>query len=242
LKGIGYLTASVRPSSGLTLVTGRLQDNRNIALARPVSNEGGRFLLPLFFHELQETVESQRASFPSVPLVDWGSRYFSFDVFRFRLVAALELAPKPSLPQPYNVPGSYLIWYREGKTAGPVLSQIASYLPVVAAAWTPPKAGQTISPFSSSGTAQLLNGGSLAGSFRVSKSNVSGVFTSPNSAPPQLRFNPVDGTFQGSFVDTSLPARPRRIFQGVLLQKEGINKGVGFLLTEGASVPVVIAP
>jgi hypothetical protein len=135
-----------------------------------------------------------------------------------------------------------LIWYREKKTAGAVLSQIASFLPVVTAAWTPPGAGQTLSPFSSSGTAQLLNGGSLVGSFRVSKSNVGVVFTLPNAAAQQLRFNPVDGTFQGSFVDTSLPARPRRIFQGVLLQKEGINKGVGFLLNEGASVPVVLAP
>jgi peptidyl-prolyl cis-trans isomerase B (cyclophilin B) len=242
LKGIGYLAASVRPSTGLALVTGRLQDNRSITLARPVSNEGGRFLLPLFFHELQENVESQRASFPSVSLADWSSRYFGFDVFRFRLVAALELAPKPSLPQPSNVSGSYLIWYREKKTAGPVLSQIASFLPVVTAAWTPPSAGQTLSPFSSSGTAQLLNGGSLVGSFRVAKSNASAVFTVPNASAQQMRFNPVDGTFQGSFVDASLPARPRRIFQGVLLQKEGINKGVGFLLTEGASVPVVLAP
>jgi hypothetical protein len=242
LKGIGYLTANVRPSTGLTLVTGRLQDNRGITLARPVSNEGGRFLLPVFFHELQENVESQRASFPSVSLADWSSRYFSFDVFRFRLVAALELAPKPSLPQPSNVSGSYLIWYREKKTAGSVLSQIASFLPVVTAAWTPPSAGQTLAPFSNSSTAQLLTGGSLVGSFRVAKSNASAVFAIPNSSAQQLRFNPADGTFQGSFVETPLPARPRRIFYGVLLQKDGINKGVGFLLTEGASMPVVLTP
>jgi hypothetical protein len=103
-------------------------------------------------------------------------------------------------------------------------------------------AGQILAPFSNSSTSQLLNGGSLAGSFRVAKSNASAVFLSPGSPATQLRFNPVDGTFQGSLVDTALPGRPRRIFQGVLLQKEGINKGVGFLLTEGASVPVVLSP
>jgi peptidyl-prolyl cis-trans isomerase B (cyclophilin B) len=242
MKGIGYLAANVRPLTGLALVTGRLQDNRSFTLARPVSNEGGRFLLPLFFHELQDSRESQRALFPSYPLADWSFKYFRFSEFRFRLVAALELPPKPSLPQPANVSGSYVIWYREKKTAGPVLSEIASYLPVVAAAWTPPRAGQTLSPFASSSTAQLLSGGSLAGGFRVAKSNVSAVFTLPNSAAPQLRFNPVDGTFQGGFVDTSLSAKPRRTFQGVLLQKNGINKGVGFLLTEGASLPVVLSP
>jgi hypothetical protein len=191
---------------------------------------------------LQDSRESQRALFPSYPLADWSFKYFRFSEFRFRLVAALELPPKPSLPQPANVSGSYVIWYREKKTAGPVLSEIASYLPVVAAAWTPPRAGQTLSPFASSSTAQLLSGGSLAGGFRVAKSNVSAVFTLPNSAAPQLRFNPVDGTFQGGFVDTSLSAKPRRTFQGVLLQKNGINKGVGFLLTEGASLPVVLSP
>jgi hypothetical protein len=81
----------------------------------------------------------------------------------------------------------------------------------------------------------------LAGKFQIAKTGATGVFDAASSAP-QLRFNPLDGTFQGSFVDTSLAARPRRNFQGVLLQKEGINKGVGFLLTESASVPVVLAP
>jgi peptidyl-prolyl cis-trans isomerase B (cyclophilin B) len=241
LRGVGYLTANVRPSTGLALVTGRLQDNSSFTVARPVSNEGGRYLLPLFVHELQAAVESRRASFPSVALSDWGPEAFSFNVFRFRLVAALELPPKPSLPQPVNNPGSYLIWYREAKTVGPVRSQLATFLPAVVTAWTPPASGQALSPFAAGAKAQLLADAAPTGKFQITKTNTAGVFEASSSAP-QLRVNPVDGTFQGSFVDTSLAARPRRTFQGVLLQKEGINKGVGFLLTEKASVPVVLAP
>jgi len=241
LKGMGYLTVNVRPSTGLALVTGRLQDNSSFTVARPVSNEGGRYLLPLFVHELQADVESKRSLFPSISLADWSLAYFNFAVFRLRLVAALELPSKPSLPQPSNVSGSYLIWYREAKTAGPVLSQIATFLPAVITAWTPPALGQTLPPFAAGARAQLSADAALAGKFQIAKTNAAGVFDASTSAP-QLRFNPVDGTFQGSFVDTSLAARPRRTFQGVLLQKEGINKGVGFLLTESASVPVVLAP
>ena len=241
LRGVGFLAANVRASTGLALVTGRLQDGAGLTLARPVSNEGGRFLLPLFFHELQPGVESQRSKFAEISLADWSSTYFNFGIFRLRLVAALELPPKPSLAQPANVPGNYLIWYREAKTAGPVLNQIAAFLPVVTAAWTPPALGQTLPPFAAGVQAQFSVEGALLGKFQLAKSNAAGVFESA-TVIPQLRFNPFDGTFQGSYVDTSLAARPRRTFQGVLLQKEGINKGVGFLLTEGASVPVVLAP
>jgi peptidyl-prolyl cis-trans isomerase B (cyclophilin B) len=241
LRGVGYLAANVRPSTGLALVTGRLPDATSFTLSRPVSNEGGRFLLPLFFHELQPGVESQRSIFAGISLAEWSSNYFNFGVFRLRLVAALELPPRPSLPQPANVSGSSLIWYREGKAAGPVLSQIATFLPVVTAAWTPPALAQTLPPFAAGVKAQFSVEGALLGKFQLAKSNAAGVFE-PATSVPQLRFNPVDGTFQGSFFDTSLVARPRRTFQGVLLQKEGINKGVGFLLTEGASVPVVLAP
>ena len=242
LRGLGYLTINVRPSTGLALVTGRLPDATRFTLSRPVSNEGGRYSLPLFFHELQADEESRRAEFPTHPLADWSSSTrFNFGIFRLRLVAALELPPRPTLPQPANVSGSYLIWYREAKTAGPVLSQIAAFLPVVTAAWTPPALGQTLPPFAAGAKAQFSVEGALLGKFQLAKSNAAGVFEAA-TVIPQLRFNPFDGTFQGSYVDTSLAARPRRTFQGVLLQKEGINKGVGFLLTEGASVPVVLAP
>lgn len=241
LRGIGYLTANVRALTGLALVNGRLQDGASFTLARPVSNEGGRFLLPLFFHELQAVAESQRDVFPDISLADWSSTYFNFGVFRFRLVAALELPPKPSLPQPANVSGNYLICYRDAKTAGSVLSRIATYLPVGIAAWTPPVPGQRLSPFALGVKAQLSVETAQVGKFQVARTNAAGLFDAGSSVP-QLRFNPVDGTFQGSYFDTSLAAKPRRTFQGVLLQKEGVNKGVGFTLTESASVPVVLAP
>jgi peptidyl-prolyl cis-trans isomerase B (cyclophilin B) len=236
LKGVGYIAANVRTSTGLALVTGRLQDGASFTLARPVSNEGGRFLLSLFFHELKAG-----ALFPDTSLADWSSTLFNFGIIRLRLVAALELPPKPSLPQPSNVSGNYLIWYRDAKTAGPVLSRIATYLPVGVAAWTPPVPGQRLPPFALGVKAQLSVEAALVGKFQVARTNAAGVFDAAPSVP-QLRFNPVDGTFQGSYVDSSLAAKPRRTFQGVLLQKEGVNKGVGFTLTERASVPVVLAP
>ncbi len=241
MKGFGFLTVNVRPSSGLALVTGRLQDNTLISLARPVSNEGGRLALPLFFHDLQPSVESQRPVFSSVPLSLWSTDYFNFGVFRLRLVAALELPPKPALPQPSNASGNYSIWYREPKSTGAVKSQIVTYLPVVVAAWTPPLPRQNLAPFSSQTKGQMSADGAEIGSFQIARTNAAGVFD-PTGMRPQLRFNPVDGSFQGSFWDTTVESNPRRTFQGVLLQKAGINKGVGFSLTEGASVPVVLVP
>jgi peptidyl-prolyl cis-trans isomerase B (cyclophilin B) len=244
LVGSGFLTVHIRAKTGQAIVAGKLPDNTSFTFSRSVSNEGGRFTLPIYVHELQRDFETRRPEFPSFKLSDWYSlsKYFNFPFFKNRFVGALELPPKPTLPLPKNIPGNWLIWVRQGKAGGPAPNQITAYVVPNVASWTPPSAGQMLSPFSSSGTAQLLNGGSLVGSFRVAKSNASAVFTVPNASAQQMRFNPVDGTFQGSFVDASLPARPRRIFQGVLLQKEGINKGVGFLLTEGASVPVVLAP
>ena len=241
LRGLGYLTVNVRPLTGLALVTGRLQDNTSLTLSRPVSNEGERLVLPLFFHEPQPNRESERPAFASVPLADWSSNLFGFGFFRYRLVAALELPPKPGLPQPANVTGSYLIWYRDARTTGPVRSPIATFLPLVTTAWTPPAPGMTLAPFTADAKAQLSVDSSLVGRFQIAKNNMSGVFDSA-SYSPRLVFKTADGTFQGSFVDTSLPAKPRRFFQGVLLQKDGINRGVGFQMTDKGSVPVFLIP
>jgi hypothetical protein len=241
MKGSGYLAFGVRPLTGLAVVTGRLPDNTSVSFSRPVANEGGRYLLPLYFHELQTEMERQRALFPSVNLAGWSSWLFSFNHFRFRLVGALELPPKPGLPQPANVSGSSLIWYREAKKTGSVRSQIANYLPVVTAAWTPPARGQILSPFAGAAKAQFEANSVGVGKFLVSKTNTAGIFD-PAASAPQLRFSTTDGTFQGSFIDTALPSKPRRTVQGVLLQKEGINKGVGFYMTDGGSFPVVVTP
>jgi hypothetical protein len=241
MKGSGYLAFGVRPLTGLAVVTGRLPDNTSVSFSRPIANEGGRYLLPLYFHELQTEVERQRALFPSVNLAGWSSWLFSFNHFRFRLVGALELPPKPGLPQPANVSGSSLIWYREAKKTGSVRSQIANYLPVVTAAWTPPARGQILAPFAGAAKAQFEANSVGVGKFLVSKANTAGIFD-PAASAPQLRFSTAEGTFQGSFVDTALPSKPRRTVQGVLLQKEGINKGVGFYMTDGGSFPVVVTP
>jgi peptidyl-prolyl cis-trans isomerase B (cyclophilin B) len=241
LKGSGYLAFGIRPLTGLAVVTGRLPDNTSMTFSRPVSNEGGRYVLPLYFHEMQPEIEKQRALFPSVSLAGWSSGLFSFNHFRFRMVGALELPPKPGLPQPANVSGSSLIWYREAKRTGPVRSQIATYLPVATAAWTPPARGQTLSPFAAAAKAQFLANSVGVGKFLISKTNMAGIFDSAATAP-QLRFSTTDGTFQGSFIDTALPSKPRRTVQGVLLQKEGISKGVGFYMTDTGSLPVLVTP
>ena len=241
MQGSGYLAFGIRPLTGLAVVTGRLPDNTTMTFSRPVSNEGGRYVLPLYFHEMQPDIEKQRALFPSVSLVGWSSGLFSFNHFRFRMVGALELSPKPGLPQPANVSGSFLIWYREAKRTGPVRSQIATYLPVATAAWTPPARGQALPPFAAATKAQFLANSVGVGKFLISKTNTAGVFDSAATAP-QLRFSATEGTFQGSFIDTALPSRPRRTVQGVLLQKEGINKGVGFYTTDTGSLPVLVTP
>jgi peptidyl-prolyl cis-trans isomerase B (cyclophilin B) len=241
LTAAGYVVANVRPQTGLVLLSGRLQDNSAFSLARPVSNEGGRLSVAAYYHDLQAATESKRSTFSSVPLSDWSGGGFTFGIFRFRLVAALELPPKLSLPQPSNVSGSYLIWYREPKSSGPLANQIVAGFPVTTAVWTPPKAGQPMSPFTSDGSPALVSAGSTVGSFRVARSNAAGVFE-PAASAPQLRFNPMDGTFQGSFFDNSSGSRIRRTFQGVLLQKEGSNKGSGFSLSGSASVPVSLEP
>ena len=200
--------------------------------------------LPVYMHDLQRDFETRRSEFPSFNLSDWYtlSKYFNFPYFKNHFVGVLELPPKPTLPVPKSTPGNWLIWVRQGKQNGPTPGQVAAYVVPQVASWSPPGVGQTLSPFTPSSPAQLLKSGTLIGAYRVAKSNASALFTSPGSFVPQLRFNPVDGTFQGSYVDTSLAAKPRRTFQGVLLQKEGVNKGVGFTLTESSSVPVVLAP
>jgi hypothetical protein len=241
LQGSGYLAFGIRPLTGLAVVTGRLPDNTTMTFSRPVSNEGGRYVIPLYFHEMQPDMEKLRAYFPTVQLEDWSYKFFSFNHFRFRMVGALELSPKPGLPQPANVSGSSLIWYREAKRTGPVRSQIATYLPVATAAWTPPARGQALPPFAAATKAQFLANSVGVGKFLISKTNTAGVFDSAATAP-QLRFSATEGTFQGSFIDTALPSKPRRTVQGVLLQKEGINKGVGFYMTDTGSLPVVVTP
>jgi hypothetical protein len=93
-----------------------------------------------------------------------------------------------------------------------------------------------------SGAKGLLSVGTMEiGRFQMTRSHGTAVFDSGVSSP-LIRFNPVDGSFQGSFWDTSSGGVRRRSFQGVLLQKEGINRGVGFSITEDASVPVVLSP
>ena len=243
LAGSGFLTANVRLGTGLALVSGKLPDSTSFTFSRPVSNEGGRMTLPIYIHELQSDFEARRPEFPTFNLSDWYSisKYFNFPYFRNHFTGVLELPPKPTLPLPENTSGNWLIWVRSGKQSGPASAQIVSYIVPQVSPWTPPALRATLAPFASGVKAQLSVDASLVGRFQIAKTNAAGVFDASTSAP-QLRFNPFDGTFQGSYVDTSLAARPRRTFQGVLLQKEGINKGVGFLLTEGASVPVVLAP
>lgn len=241
MRSPGCFLINVRPLNGLALILGRLQDNTVVSAARHVANEGGRGCVPLLLHELQPNVESLRPEARKVPLADWSDKYFSFLEFRMRLVANFELPRRPNLPQPSTVADSYVIWYREPVASGAVTDAIATFMPVFVAAWTSPSAGQTLAPFSPLSKGQLTFDSTTVGSFRVAGTNTAAVFDPANSLP-HLRFNPVDGSFKGSFWDNSGEEPRRRTFQGVLLQKAGINRGVGFSITEKASVPVVLIP
>ena len=241
MRGMGFFSINIRPSIESALILGRLQDNTVISAARPVANEGGRFSVPLLLHELQPNADALRPDSRKIPLADWSTKYFAFSEFRLRLVANFDLPPRPSLPQPASVSDSYVIWYREPSASGPVGGGIQTFRPVVVAAWIPPGTGQILAPFSSGSKASLIFDSATVGKFQLARSNGSAVFDVANFFP-QLRFNPSDGSFNGSFWDATGGEVRRRTFQGVLLQKDGINKGVGFSMTQDASVPVVLSP
>ena len=242
LSGSGYITVHVRNASGIAFVSGRLPDNTPIAFSRTVSNEGGRLSIPIYIHDLQPEKELQRAEFNRFQLADWyAGALFSFDVFRTRLVGSIELPPKPTAVAPKNETGNWLIWIRPAKNGGVPKNPVAAYLVPTASTWTAPSAGATMKPFVSGAKGLLSVGTMEIGRFQMTRSHGTAVFDSGVSSP-LIRFNPVDGSFQGSFWDTSSGGVRRRSFQGVLLQKEGINRGVGFSITEDASVPVVLSP
>jgi peptidyl-prolyl cis-trans isomerase B (cyclophilin B) len=243
LSGSGYLLVNVRNASGIAFVLGRLPDNTPVTFSRPVSNEGGRLSLPIYFHELQPEAELQRADFNRVNLSDWYAldKYFHLGVFRNRFVGVLELPPNPKSTIPKNENGNWLLWIRPESNGGVPRNRVASYLVPTVAPWTPPAAGVTLPPFVS-GVKGLLSVGTMGvGRFQLVRSNTAAVFDSGAFAP-QIRFNPADGSFSGSFWSASSGDARRRTFQGALLQKDGINKGVGFSMTQDASVPVVLSP
>jgi len=100
-----------------------------------------------------------------------------------------------------------------------------------------------MNPFTASVSAKISIEGSSDASFQLSKTNTTATFATP-SAGTLLKFNPFDGTFDGSFVDKSSTGNPRRTMQGVLIQGVGAQKGsgAGFALTGSASIPISIAP
>jgi peptidyl-prolyl cis-trans isomerase B (cyclophilin B) len=243
MAGSGYLTANIRKPSGVAWVQGRLPDNTPFAFSRPVSSEGGRLSLPVYIHDLRPEVEPLRSEFNKVNLSDMyaPNGYFHFNIFRNRFVGVLELPPSPAFGTPKNESGNWLVWIRPGRTVGIPKNQVASYLVPTVSLWTAPVAGAPLSPFAF-GSKGLLSVGTVGvGRFQLARTNAAALFEA-GAFFPQIRFNPAEGSFQGSFLEASPHSTMRRTFQGVLVEKDGVRRGVGFSLTEGASLPVFLTP
>jgi len=236
LRGSAFLSLGVSPATGLCTVYGRLPDNRTHSFSHPVSNEGGRLSLSLHFHDLIPLTPAQLTQVAGLTLTDLPNVGYLF-----RLVGTMELPDKTgALPQGPTI-SSYFFWQRAAQTTGAVKSQINAFLLPTITPWTAPRSGVLMAPFTTGVSPKITLEGSAAAAFQVSKTNTTATFVTP-SAGTLLKFNPFDGTFDGSFLDSSSAGKPRRTMQGVLLQGAGTQNGAGFALTGAASIPVSIAP
>lgn len=238
LRGSAFLSLGVSPATGLCTVYGRLPDNRTHSFSQPVSNEGGRLSLSLLFHELIPLTATQLPQLLALSLTDLANFGYIF-----RLTGVMEIPNKDGFLPVGPTISSYFFWQRASQTTGAVKSQISAFLLPTIAPWTAPRVGTTMNPFTGGVSAKISIEGSSDASFQVSKTNTTATFATP-SAGTLLKFNPFDGTFDGSFVDKSSTGNPRRTMQGVLIQGVDAQKGsgAGFALTGSASIPVSIAP
>jgi peptidyl-prolyl cis-trans isomerase B (cyclophilin B) len=240
MKGSGYLTVGLTPSTGLCVVSGKLADARALSFSEPVANEGGRISLSVCNHESSYAVTSLTSVDLSV---------LSRLPYVHRLAGVLELPRTNSMVSDgvmmtlsssgslasYTSVSNYLYWQQGPRTSGVIKNQIpgAFLLPTVTA-WRAPKSGTMLNPFSADKPAQLTINGGTVGNFTVSNTNTAALFSS-TSGSVLLKFDPAKGTFSGT--------HNTKAFQGVLLQPVGSKgRGVGFSLTDSASVPVAIAP
>ena len=238
LRGSAFLSLGVSPATGLCTVYGRLPDNRTHSFSQPVSNEGGRISLSLLFHQLIPLTAAQMTELVALNLNTLANVGYSF-----RLTGVMEIPDKDGiLPQGPTI-SSYFFWQRAAQTTGAVKSEISAFLLPTIAPWTAPKVGTAMKPFTAGVSSKISIEGSSDASFQVSKTNTTATFATP-SAGTLLKFNPFDGTFDGSFVDNSSTGKPRRTMQGILIQGVGAQKGsgAGFALTGSASIPVSSAP
>lgn len=252
LQGKGFLTLGITPSTGLCTVSGQLADNRAISFSQPISSEGGRMSISIYSHD---------TPFTAVSLSQLSLGSLAAKPYVFHLAGVLELPKTDSLVQdgrmyttspssgfvPYSEIASYLFWQQGSRPTGVIRNQISgAYLLPTTAGWKSPKTGTVLHPFNtvSAGTYSQISIGTLSsGSFQITKSNTATTFQNPSQGTI-LRLNPANGTFSGSFLDTTSSLKTRRTFQGVLIQEVGAWKGtgVGFSLTNSASLPVSITP
>lgn len=247
LKGNGFLTLGITASTGGCTGTGRLADNRSISFSDPVSNEGGRMSVSMCYHETPYAA----SAFTGVSLGTLASV-----AYVYRLSGVLELPKNDSVVAdgtmktlvsggtlvPYTSLSSYLFWQQGPRTTEVIKKQIdGAYLLPTVTAWRAPASGTTLNPFTTGKSVQFAVDALSAGTFQVSKTN-SVTFLKP-SVGTTLSFNSANGTFSGTYKTIS-GTNKTKSFQGVMLQSVGpfSGKGVGFSLTDSASVPVLITP
>lgn len=282
--GSAFLALNFFKASGLCIASGKLPDGRSLAFSKVPSNEGGRYVFPVFIFELPKTIEVLRSQFPSVNLEYWpvvGSPNGQLLVgqpgnqllfkMSFCLEGALEMRPAgdPADITPPTAPArkdtdtddvyfkspeysafqtayaaysnwvnnlSYLYWYRQAVSTNSVPETQSGFLYSTMAPWTPPVAGSTLPPFAAGAGAGHIQSDNLASTaFQISRTNTTTTFAS-NPAGVILRFNPLDGTFQGSYAADG----GRLNFYGINVKGSGYTKSWGFALKPGASVPVTL--
>ncbi len=264
IRGSAFLALNFLKTSGVCIASGKLPDGRALAFSKVPTNEGGRYMLPVFICELTKANEALRSIFPSVPLANWQGVYRNL-----WLTGGLEMRPSgdpadispPAAPtreatqtdaQYTSTPAfvayqtayaaysnwltnlSYLYWYRQAIPANSVPSEQNGLLISTMAPWTPPATGIVLAPFRTNAGAGRILGENLASTaFQVSRTNTTTTFGA-NPSGVILRFNPLDGTFQGSYAADG----GRLSFYGVNVTGSGYTKSSGFAIKAGASIPV----
>lgn len=279
IRGSAFLALNFLKTSGMCIGTGKLPDGRAIAVSKVPTNEGGRYVLPVFLFELPKNIEAYRSQFPTImPLAYWqyvghpqgplllGQMPFKMS---FCLKGALEIRPSGDpadiaapIPPPRGATqsdeqytgtsefaayqtayASYsnwitnlssLYWYRQAVTTSLIPSEQSGLLISTMAPWTPPATSTVLTPFQSTSGAGRIAGENLAPTaFQVSRSNTTTAFGA-NPSGVILRFNPLDGTFQGSYAADG----GRLSFYGINVTGPGYTKSSGFAIKSGASIPV----
>jgi len=132
---------------------------------------------------------------------------------------------------------SNLYWYRQAITTSPIPAEQSGFLISTMAPWTPPATGTAVlAPFrTSSGAGRILGENLASTAFQISRTNTTTTFGA-NPSGIILRFNPLDGTFQGSYAADG----GRLSFYGINVTGSGYTKSSGFAIKSGASIPVTL--